>query len=184
MVNRARPVGARVVRPLASMVAAALVALAGNACGAPLDEFFSNPDRGWTEIEAQLPAPPTEKSLVEFYVSPNTSFRFALDRDSITIGSDGVVRYTLVATSDRGVRNIRFEGLRCQTNEFKVYAFASAEGKWEKSRTPSWKRVAEASGNREEAALAKDSICENGLPFSADDIVKRLKASARGSIPY
>lgn len=150
---------------------------------APLDDLFTDPNKGWTELGPDLPAPPDDKQLIEFYVSPVTSFHFALDRASISIGADGVVHYTLVATSSSGARNVRFEGLRCATNEFKVYAIARPDGTWERMRTAAWKRVTEAVANREEAALAKDTICDNGLPFSADDIVRHLKATARDRIP-
>jgi len=153
-------------------------AIAPRVGAAPLDEMIGDPNKDWTELGPDLPGPPQDPQLIEFYVSPVTSFHFALDRASINIGGDGVVHYTLVATSRGGVRNIRFEGLRCATNSFKVYAIARPDGSWERVEAPVWKHISEAIGNREEAALSKDAICANGIAFSVDDIVRHLKASA------
>lgn len=183
MVERRGAGGAHRARRLASALSGVLaLAPVALALAAPVE--FGDPDKGWTELNPDLPAPPEDNQLVEFYVSPVTSFHFALDQKSISIGSDGVVRFTLVATSSSGVRNARFEGLRCESNEFKIYAVARPDGQWERTREPAWKHIAESGNNREEAALAKDAICANGIAFSVADILRHLKLSVRGSIPF
>ena len=43
-------------------------------------------------------------------------------RTSLTVGTDGVVRYTVVVTSPAGARNVNYEGIRCDTYEWRLYA--------------------------------------------------------------
>ena len=55
--------------------------------------------RDWKEIELKLPALPKADALIEFFVSSATSFKFFVAPLSLSVGADGVVRYTLVARS-------------------------------------------------------------------------------------
>jgi len=53
--------------------------------------------------------------------------QIALDADSLSIGTDAVIRYTLRITSSEGVANISHQGLRCDSREFKLFAIALAK---------------------------------------------------------
>ena len=77
----------------------------------------------WEEVAVQLPASPKESSLQPFYVSATTDNRFWVDLDSVSVGSDGVVRYTLVVRTGTGAKNVSYEGMRCETRERRLYAF-------------------------------------------------------------
>ncbi len=155
-----------------------LVLLVG-ACGStsPRPESdLDNDSKEWKELEALLPVAPQPSDLVSFYVSPTTSYRFSIDRKSISAGADGVVRYTLVSVSDQGVRNISYEGIRCETREKKIYAFGRTDGTWAKSRNSHWELISEANANRQHAALIKDVVCPDGLaPKEVKPILERLK---------
>ena len=74
--------------------------------------------------ESSVPPPPAFNvdKLVTFEVSPNSSLVFGVDPASINISkSDGVVRYVMVAANASGARNVMYEGIRCETGEFKTY---------------------------------------------------------------
>lgn len=86
-----------------------------------------------------------------------------------------MVRYTLVATSSQGARNISYEGIRCDTREFKVYAYGDASGKLTERYDPVWARIDEAAANRQRAALQKDYLCPSGVPLHVSDIITALK---------
>ena len=60
--------------------------------------------------------PPNKKYLAPFLVSQTTVFTFAVDRESIKIGNDGVTRYIVVITNPSGGQNTYFEGIRCDTS--------------------------------------------------------------------
>jgi hypothetical protein len=81
----------------------------------------------WKEGSAGLPPWPADSDLVEFHVDGEPSpFRYFIDGKHLSVGSDGVVRYTLVVESSTGVRNVSFEGLRCTLRGvYKVYAYGS-----------------------------------------------------------
>jgi hypothetical protein len=162
------------LRACAAAVGLMIALVPRGALAYPFEDLVSDPNKDWVESKPDLPAPPEDKNLLPFYVSPSTSFRFLIDRPSLSIGSDQVVRYTLVAISSSGARNVRYEGMRCATHEFKVYAIQSPDGKWQEARPSRWKRIVEAAANREESALAKDAICDNGLAVATDQIVLRL----------
>jgi hypothetical protein len=78
--------------------------------------------RGWKESEYNLPAPPKPADVIEFFVSSATDFRFFVDPQSLSVGKDGVVRYTLLARSPSGAENVTFEGIRCSEGWLRVYA--------------------------------------------------------------
>lgn len=134
----------------------------------------------WAEIEVQFPAPPSPQGLIPFYVSGLSDNGFFVDPASISVGSDGVVRYTLVVVSPSGVRNVSFEGMRCETAERRLYAFGRADGTWSKSRNNQWERVRDIGNNRQHAALFKDYFCPDGMIVrNADEAREHLRRGGR-----
>lgn len=106
----------------------------------------------WQELDVQLPAAPAAASLVPFYVSAATDNHFFIDVASLSVGGDGVVRYVLLVTTAQGARNVTFEGMRCETREFRVYASGRMDGTWSKARKSEWVRIQDAYANRHHAA--------------------------------
>ncbi|MGA2553041.1 MAG: CNP1-like family protein [Burkholderiaceae bacterium] len=170
-------------RALAGAALACSLVLAQVAKAAPLDDIFGDPNKDWTEIKPDTPSPVQDDKLIGFYVSPNTSFRFALDSSSITLGKDGVIHYVLVGTSSEGARNVSFQGMRCATREVKIYAFGRSDGTWTPARTSAWARVGESDSNRENAALYKEILCPDGFPLNLKQVVDRLRTNPYASIP-
>ena len=139
------------------------------------DEEYDEPTKAWQEIAIQRPAAPLAVNLVAFYVSPIATQTFTLDTRSLTVGTDGVIRYTMVSTSTAGAKNISYEGIRCQTLEKRLYAFGQDDGTWSRSRNNQWEKVLQTVANRRHAALAQDYFCEGGMVAGkAEDIIKRL----------
>ena len=139
------------------------------------EEDFDDEYKPWKEIETKLPAAPQPGNLETLYVSNTTNFRFAVDRNSLSIDTDGVIRYTLVVTSDQGAVNISYEGIRCSTKEHKLYAFGRKDGSWSRSRRNAWEPVRELATNRQNAAML-NVACETGTPVrTIDELVKRLR---------
>ncbi|MBI3152535.1 MAG: CNP1-like family protein [Chloroflexi bacterium] len=117
----------------------------------------------WQEAEISLPAPPRNEGLLAFEVSAATGNRFSIDPASLSVGLDGVVRYTLVVLAPAGGRSITYEGIRCETRERRIYASGRSDGTWSKSRANQWSRIQEAYANRQHAALYLDYFCPGGL---------------------
>jgi hypothetical protein len=176
---------ARVLRKNASMplrarhaavTGALLVLTTGATAQSRFEEDFDDSDKPWQEVAVQLPAPPKPENLVPFDVSRTAAQSFAIDAPSLSVASDGVVRYTLVATSNAGARNISYEGIRCASYERKLYAFGQSDGSWTRSRRDKWELISDNSLNRQHAALAKDYFCEGlSVAGKAEDMLKRMR---------
>ena len=148
---------------------------------AEVDEDEDRDTKRWQENAVALPAAPLPENLLPFYVSAATDNEFFVDGVSLTVGSDGVVRYVLVIQAAGGARNISFEGLRCETRERRVYAFGRLDGTWSKSRNEGWQRVRDVPANRHHAALFFDYFCPGGaIVADADEARDALR---RGGHP-
>lgn len=131
----------------------------------------------WQEVEVQLPALPQREDLLPFFVSAASANQFQIDSKSISIASDGVVRYTLVITAPSGASNVSYEGIRCATAERRVYAFGHANGTWSKARSEQWLRISENSLNRHHAELFKTYFCPAGIVIrDADDARRSVRS--------
>jgi hypothetical protein len=162
-----------------SRVLVAIAVLTGTAIASAQSQFeedFDDKDKPWQEIAIQLPAAPKPENLARFYVSPTATQSFAVDTPSLTVGSDGVIRYTLVAISESGAKNVSYEGIRCASYERKLYAFGQPDGTWSRSRHDQWERISSNTSNRQHAALAKDYFClEKTIAGKAEEMIERLR---------
>lgn len=141
------------------------------------DEDFEDQSKSWSEIAVQIPAAPVETNLLEFYVNPGSGHRFEVDSKSISVGADGVVRYTLVGITKGGARNVSYEGIRCATGELKVYAFGHNDGSWGRSRRDGWESISRSDLNLHHVDLRVNYMCEDILVGGTPaQIVERLKA--------
>ena len=154
-------------------LAAALVLAASLARAqlAPLD-----PD--WREVEAP-PAPAFSlDGLVQLDI-PRTALRYGVAPATVSIGPDGIVRYVVVAVSSSGVTNAMYEGIRCNTGEFKVYARHNPGSGWTIARNSEWKPVQDAQMPRHALVIARNGACMgHGTNQSAARIVRDLRAPA------
>lgn len=111
-------------------------------------DFEAN-KKTWQEIEAQLPAAPQPANLIEVKLDSSTRNRLLIDQASLSIGNDGIVRYTAIVRSPSGAENISYEGMRCETGERKLYAFGRSSantggkdaGQWSRSRYAKWEPI-------------------------------------------
>ena len=103
-------------------------------------------------------APPKPSSLIPFYVSPQTIFKFAVDKDSISIGADGVTRYIVVMISPNGGQQTQYEGIRCDTSQWKLYGTLE-NNTWRENPLSSWRTIQSSVPNRYQAALAQGALC-------------------------
>ena len=131
----------------------------------------------WAELEVKLPPIPKAQNLISFEVSAASRNRFYIDLESISIGSDGVARYTLVIKGSGGGENISYEGMRCETREQKYYAFGRRDGGWSNARSSEWRRIEYRDINRQHGVLYVDYFCPDGkIPVkSAAEAVNRFK---------
>jgi len=140
-------------------------------------DFDFDEDRPWAELQAQIPAYPKKENYIPFFVSAATDHKFFIDEKSISIGDDGVVRYTLIVKSSGGALNVTFEGMRCATAETKLYAFGRSDGTWSKSRSSKWGDIEYKDRNRQHHVLYSDFFCPGGLTVKSPEVAVRALKS-------
>ncbi|ALK29288.1 Lipoprotein [Burkholderia plantarii] len=125
-----------------------------------------------------LPPLPQPSNLLSFEVSQNSPLKFFVDEKSIAVGSDGIVRYTSVITSPAGARNVIYEGIRCDTYEWRQYAALNADHDgWDRTVATDWQRIENGNLNAYHAALYQDYFCANKMPAAkTGTIIDNLRA--------
>lgn len=120
---------------------------------------FEDSAKAWKEVEAQLPAYPKAADLIPIDISPTASNSYHVDYLSVSAGSDGVVRYTMLVKSPAGAETVSYEGLRCTTGERKLYAFGHAGGTWSRNRYARWEPIQARSQNSYHRVLFFHYFC-------------------------
>lgn len=118
--------------------------------------------RQWQELDVQFPSPPAADALIPLYVSAATANRFYIDGSSLSVGADLVIRYVMVVETPGGVRNVTFEGMRCESRSIRIYGSGRRDGSWSKARNSDWVRILDAYANRQHAALFLEYFCPFG----------------------
>jgi hypothetical protein len=89
-----------------------------------------------------------------------------IDDSTLTVGSDGVVRYVLVVQTSGGATNVSFEGINCKDRSWKHYATGNRDsGTWTKSRAAriEWRPIENKPINRHHAALSRDFFARRAM---------------------
>ena len=102
--------------------------------------------------------PPNKATIQPFYVSQQTIFKFAVDTDSILIGNDGITRYIVILTSPNGNSQVQYEGIRCDSFQWRLYG-TFENGVWKENPLSSWNPIKDHTPNRYQAALAQGALC-------------------------
>lgn len=133
------------------------------------------PDPDWQEAEAPPPPPLRTDALIPLDV-PRSTLRFGVDPASVALGQDGVVRYVVVATTSGGAVNAMYEGIRCNTGEFKVFARHEPGRGWVVAKGR-WRELHEQPVSPHSLAVARNGACVgHGANHTAAQIVRDLRA--------
>ena len=143
------------------------------------DADFDEDRKPWKEMETRIPSYPRDGDLVQFEAGAASPHRFYVDARSLSVGEDGVVRYTLVIKAAGGATNVTFEGIRCELREQKYYAVGRADGNWVRARNPQWRRIEHQDVNRHHNVLYSDFFCSGNQPHgSVREVLQLLKSGA------
>ena len=137
-------------------IGGSLIACAGDPIQSGLDPFAP---MIFKEGSTTMPLnPPNKSTLQPFYVSQTTIFKFAVDTNSILIGSDGITRYIVVITNPSGGQQSQYEGIRCDSFQWRLYGTFD-NNKWNENPLGSWAAIKSKIPNRYQAALAQGAFC-------------------------
>ena len=178
---------ARFLKVVFAAVAAAwcVAAAAGDFPEDPEYQFDYDPSlrRPWTENTAPLPPPPGD-GLLEARRSPTTGGRLWVDPVSLRSDRDGVARLTYVIESTGGARTARFEGIRCDTRQYKTYAFLDHRGRWQRPTESAWRPIREQGLDTYRFDLYRYYLCDaDDNPRSAREIRRRLRYAPEDNEP-
>lgn len=161
--------------------AALLIGL--SALATPASAQYADADRvDWKEDP--VPPPPAFKTnrLIDIEMPRGASVRMGIDPETITINRQtGIVRYVVVARGTSAV-NAFYEGIRCATGEYRVYARQVQGGEWSPADNESWKSMRGQSNVmvQHPDRLARGGLCMGtGTPQSAIDAVRELRSGNR-----
>jgi hypothetical protein len=140
------------------------------------DEYIGDDPAAWQEQSSEFPPLAKDEALLPFIVGGSKPrFHYAIDRISLNVGDDGVIRYSLVIESKSGVKNSSYEGIRCFSKEYKVYAYG-AKNEFKAVRKPAWRRILPR--NRYHMALFQDYLCNHTSaafkPLSVEVAIDRI----------
>ena len=162
---------------LAGLVACATLAACGSA---PQNAEPESAEALPAEEALVLPAYPDEADLVALPLAGAPGeFRFFVDGSSISAGTDGVVRYTLVARSAAGVHNVSYEGMRCASGELRIYALG--RGRECVTAKGGWRPIRPGGAQRWHQALYREYFCRMKQPVRSSqealDALRRKPAT-------
>ena len=144
-------------RPIA---VAAVVTLT---CAGASGQFIPN-DPDWRESSVG-PPPAFDVTRLLFIESPvSSSLKFGVDPATLTITPEGVVRYVMVALGQDQTQNVLYEGIRCNTAEYRLYARYSREKSWTVSPEPEWRPLKGLPATRHALLLALAAVCTGAAP--------------------
>jgi hypothetical protein len=137
-------------------IGGSLIACTGDPLQSGLDPFAP---MVFKEGTTTMPLnPPNKSTLQPFYVTQTTIFKFAVDTNSILIGADGITRYIVVITNPSGGQQSQYEGIRCDSFQWRLYGTYESTG-WKENPLGSWKAIQRDIPNRYQASLAQGAFC-------------------------
>ncbi len=157
----------------------------GNQQSLPDKKYQFEEGPAWKEDNLKIPPYPDDDDLLELYldVANQSKFTYYIDEKSLSISKgDYVVRYTMVIESKTGAKNVFYEGMRCNSDEYKTYAFGmgkGGKGKFNPSKKPEWKAIRDSGYKKLRMDLMEYYLCdERKLPRLRQEIIDRIKHPA------
>lgn len=141
---------------------------------------FNAPPPTPQEQEVQFPniSTLTEWAPIKFYQEMKSN-TYSLALDSLSLGKDNIVRYVVAVTSKSGgAQNIIFEGIDCNTDQYRTYGWGNPQQEWTKNSKVAWKLIEKKHHNAWQASLA-ESFCKLGEPWPIETIRKDFKVEKR-----
>lgn len=144
--------------------------------------YDDSQDKPWHEIAGKVPPLPADDDLLPVRVDSLTRpLQAHMGAASLSYNpQDRVLRYWLVITSPAGAYNATYEGLRCDTMEYKVYAYGNPR------RTPpvqlatgtAWQKLGNIKPGTYRPEMMRTLLCnESNRPRPLRDILDTLRGN-------
>ena len=137
-------------------------------------DFDESKVEKWKESGISLPPYPKDENLVAVPLLATDTLKIYIDRQSLSRGADLVARFSLVVESPSGARSVFYEGLRCETREYKTYAFGSPERIFTPAKEAVWRRIPQPATNAFRYQLYRQYICDTHASARTPEDLARL----------
>ena len=138
------------------------------------DFQFDDPE-AWKEGPVTLPPYPERGDLLEVPIDLDR-YDFYVDTKNLTLGEDGVTRFTLVIRSRSGAENVFFEGIHCFSKESRAYGYGTSDRAIHPMTESAWRPVNQADPFGIRYELAQFYFCGGtSVPFPPERIIERIK---------
>lgn len=132
---------------------------------------------GWEARELDnptLPPLPDRDELLEVAVSDASRNQYFVDPASLSVGADSVTRMTIVVRHRNGRETMTYEGIRCETAEYRLYGISGGE-RWDEPKSSPWRPLSLGGYANVRGVLYKDFLCDARYPKDAETVVKHLR---------
>ena len=120
-------------------------------------------DPDWKELEVPPPAKFNVERMVAIEMPRYVTVKIGVDPDSLTIGTDGIVRYVMIAQSSGGNINAMYEGIWCRKGEVKTYARLGSDGKWDPVKDAQWSPLRRRSFANSNSRISTERRSKDGV---------------------
>lgn len=138
-------------------------------------DFDESQVEQWKESEIALPSYPRGENLLAVPLLATDTLKIYIDRASLSRGPDRVARFSLVVESPSGARSVFYDGLRCETREYKTYAIGSPEQTFTPIKDATWRPIPRPANNAFRYQLYQHYICDtHASARTPEDLVRLL----------
>jgi hypothetical protein len=123
-------------------------------------EFDESQVEKWQESKVSFPPYPKELELLPVALQVTDTLKIFIDRASLSRGADRVARFTLVVESLSGARSVFYDGIRCETREYKTYAIGTPEHVFTPVKDAQWRRITQPVLNAFRYQLYRNYVCD------------------------
>jgi len=140
------------------------------------DRGKDDPGSEWEEGAVVMPPYPQADDLIQVDLSlPDFPFTLFIDRHSLSVGKDRVIRYTAVLRSRNSVENVSYEGIRCKHSQMQRYAYGSG-GQLRPVRNREWRFIRKDGQDRFRTELVDHYFCPLPIGDTERQILDKLKS--------
>ena len=152
------------------------------------DDLEHQGGKKWKESAVKVPELPAEADWIQLHMDelPKNQ-QFFLGRGTVSVDDkDYVSRYWMLIRSRSGGYNASFEGTRCSTEEYIIYAYGHQEEipQVRNVETPLWQKISRTTNFNYRRELALDYLCAGATPKSPDQIIQSVKGLYESHNPY
>ena len=129
------------------------------------------------EQSVKIPFYPNPKNYIPLEI-PYAHVKYFIDAKSVSVGKkDRVARYTVIIRSRSGANNVYFEGIRCDSKQYRTYAYYNNADKKPKLMLNSqWQTIQGVSSYKYRKVLYDMFVCnDSAVRPKAKDIIQVLK---------